>query len=142
MGKKLASGGFGTVYRGSLRDPEGGATRDVIIKKAKEFGEAEVCVCVCVSVGGWEAALPSRGATGLALFRCTAVRHPVSCAMLLAPRAQPLVCTPYRRGMTCCKGKAVGRPALWRQNPGRARVAPFLTPRPPPRPSWRPGRPG
>ncbi|KAL4422647.1 hypothetical protein ABPG75_008844 [Micractinium tetrahymenae] len=41
MGKKLASGGFGTVYRATLRDPDGGAPRDVIIKKAKEFGEAE-----------------------------------------------------------------------------------------------------
>lgn len=42
MGKKLASGGFGTVYRGSLRDPDDASSRDVIIKKAKEFGEAEV----------------------------------------------------------------------------------------------------
>ncbi|PRW20521.1 Serine threonine- kinase chloroplastic [Chlorella sorokiniana] len=42
MGRKLASGGFGTVYRAVLSDPDGvEAPRDVLVKKATEFGEAE-----------------------------------------------------------------------------------------------------
>jgi hypothetical protein len=50
LGKKLASGGFGTVYSGELL-AEGATTtpQPVIVKKATEFGEAEVggCACVC-----------------------------------------------------------------------------------------------
>lgn len=43
MGRKLASGGFGTVYRADLVDPElPEGRREVIVKKATEFGEAEV----------------------------------------------------------------------------------------------------
>ncbi|KAK9909952.1 hypothetical protein WJX75_009980 [Coccomyxa subellipsoidea] len=43
LGKKLATGGFGTVYRADLvDDEEPGPQRPVVVKKAKEFGEAEV----------------------------------------------------------------------------------------------------
>eukprot|EP00884_Botryococcus_braunii_P013258 jgi/Botrbrau1/21933/Bobra.0249s0056.1 len=45
MGKKLASGGFGTVYRADLVDTDANGkstSKDVIVKKATEFGEAEV----------------------------------------------------------------------------------------------------
>lgn len=38
LGRKLATGGFGTVFRGELLD----SGEQVIVKKAKEFGEAEV----------------------------------------------------------------------------------------------------
>ncbi len=38
VGRKLATGGFGTVYRGELLD----TGEQVIVKNAKEFGEAEV----------------------------------------------------------------------------------------------------
>jgi len=41
IGKKLATGGFGTVYKATLQD-DNGEERDVIVKKANEFGEAEV----------------------------------------------------------------------------------------------------
>uniref|UniRef100_A0A1D2AEM3 Protein kinase domain-containing protein n=2 Tax=Auxenochlorella protothecoides TaxID=3075 RepID=A0A1D2AEM3_AUXPR len=42
VGKKVASGGFGTVYRAEMKDPRRpGETRPVILKKATEFGEAE-----------------------------------------------------------------------------------------------------
>ena len=41
MGKKLATGGFGTVYLGELVDPDDGKVTPVVVKKAKEFGEAE-----------------------------------------------------------------------------------------------------
>ncbi len=41
MGRKLATGGFGTVYRANLAE-DGGSKRSVIVKKATEFGEAEV----------------------------------------------------------------------------------------------------
>lgn len=40
LGKKLATGGFGTVYRGDLV-AEDGTTTPIIVKKAKEFGQAE-----------------------------------------------------------------------------------------------------
>ncbi|KAL3161226.1 hypothetical protein ABBQ38_009592 [Trebouxia sp. C0009 RCD-2024] len=40
--KKIATGGFGTVYRAELDDGKTPGGRPVIIKKAKEFGEAEV----------------------------------------------------------------------------------------------------
>ncbi|KAL4852866.1 Serine/threonine-protein kinase stt7 [Chlorella vulgaris] len=39
MGKKLATGGFGTVYKATLE--EDGRAKPVIVKKATEFGEAE-----------------------------------------------------------------------------------------------------
>lgn len=42
MGRKLATGGFGTVYKATLREDD--QPRPVIIKKATEFGEAEVRV--------------------------------------------------------------------------------------------------
>jgi serine/threonine protein kinase len=42
IGKKVATGGFGTVYRAELKDPQSGAIEQVIVKKATEFGEAEV----------------------------------------------------------------------------------------------------
>ena len=42
MGRKLASGGFGTVYKAELVVDEEGTRREVIVKKATEFGEAEV----------------------------------------------------------------------------------------------------
>lgn len=42
IGKKVATGGFGTVYRAELKDPQTGAIEQVIVKKATEFGEAEV----------------------------------------------------------------------------------------------------
>lgn len=38
LGRKLATGGFGTVFRGELLD----SGEQVIVKQAKEFGEAEV----------------------------------------------------------------------------------------------------
>ncbi|PSC67135.1 Serine threonine-kinase chloroplastic [Micractinium conductrix] len=41
MGRKLASGGFGTVYKAELVVDEEGTRREVIVKKATEFGEAE-----------------------------------------------------------------------------------------------------
>lgn len=40
--KKIATGGFGTVYRAELDDGKTPGGRPVIIKKALEFGEAEV----------------------------------------------------------------------------------------------------
>ncbi|KAL0019290.1 hypothetical protein WJX79_003618 [Trebouxia sp. C0005] len=39
--KKIATGGFGTVYRAECDDGKTPGGRPVIIKKAKEFGEAE-----------------------------------------------------------------------------------------------------
>eukprot|EP00798_Chlamydomonas_sp_ICE-L_P022287 gene22287-29365_t len=39
LGRKLASGGFGSVFRATLKDKN---NTEVIVKKAKEFGEAEV----------------------------------------------------------------------------------------------------
>ena len=42
LGRKLATGGFGEVYRATLSDPRTGEERDVILKKANQFGEAEV----------------------------------------------------------------------------------------------------
>lgn len=43
LGKKLAQGGFGTVYRADLDDAQGSKeSEQVIVKMAKEFGEAEV----------------------------------------------------------------------------------------------------
>ena len=42
VGKKIATGGFGTVYRADVTDPESGETFAAIVKKATEFGEAEV----------------------------------------------------------------------------------------------------
>ncbi|KAG2452996.1 hypothetical protein HYH02_002333 [Chlamydomonas schloesseri] len=41
LGKRLGTGGFGTVFKGELKE-EGGVKTPIIIKKAKEFGEAEV----------------------------------------------------------------------------------------------------
>lgn len=41
MGKKLGGGGFGMVYKADLITEEG-ETIDAVVKKAKEFGEAEV----------------------------------------------------------------------------------------------------
>ncbi|GIM05771.1 hypothetical protein Vretimale_10236 [Volvox reticuliferus] len=41
LGKRLGTGGFGTVFKGELKEEKGGRT-PIIIKKAKEFGEAEV----------------------------------------------------------------------------------------------------
>lgn len=41
IGKKLASGGFGTVYRADLIAADGSRS-PVVVKKATEFGEAEV----------------------------------------------------------------------------------------------------
>ncbi|WIA41568.1 hypothetical protein OEZ86_008933 [Tetradesmus obliquus] len=41
LGKRLGSGGFGSVYKATLTN-EDGSTTPVIVKKAKEFGEAEV----------------------------------------------------------------------------------------------------
>ncbi|GLI62557.1 hypothetical protein VaNZ11_005225 [Volvox africanus] len=41
LGKRLGTGGFGTVFKGELKEERGGRT-PIIIKKAKEFGEAEV----------------------------------------------------------------------------------------------------
>lgn len=77
MGKKLASGGFGTVYRGSLRDPEDGSVRDVIIKKAKEFGEAEV---------GWGRAPPrATSRQPSAWIRCRRSGSLCHCAVQLQP---------------------------------------------------------
>jgi serine/threonine protein kinase len=43
VGRKLASGGFGTVYTGELLSKQRDGVNDsIIIKKATEFGEAEV----------------------------------------------------------------------------------------------------
>ncbi|KAK9816689.1 hypothetical protein WJX72_003731 [[Myrmecia] bisecta] len=42
LGRKLAVGGFGTVYRGDLYSDDKGSPKEVIVKKAKEFGAAEV----------------------------------------------------------------------------------------------------
>jgi len=41
LGRKLAAGGFGVVYKGELKEANGERT-DVVVKKAQEFGEAEV----------------------------------------------------------------------------------------------------
>eukprot|EP01025_Chloroclados_australasicus_P025117 TRINITY_DN2509_c0_g2_i1.p1 TRINITY_DN2509_c0_g2~~TRINITY_DN2509_c0_g2_i1.p1 ORF type:complete len:637 (-),score=76.78 TRINITY_DN2509_c0_g2_i1:453-2249(-) len=41
IGKQLAKGGFGTVYKATLQQDDGNL-RDIIVKKASEFGEAEV----------------------------------------------------------------------------------------------------
>ncbi len=41
MGRKLATGGFGTVFKAELKE-ENGTLSPVIVKKAKEYGEAEV----------------------------------------------------------------------------------------------------
>lgn len=41
LGKLLGSGGFGSVYKATLTE-EDGSTKNVIVKKAKEYGEAEV----------------------------------------------------------------------------------------------------
>ena len=35
LGKKLATGGFGTVYRADLVDEESGEVREVIVKKVR-----------------------------------------------------------------------------------------------------------
>jgi hypothetical protein len=40
LGRKLATGGFGTVFEGKLKMPDG-SILPVIVKKAKEFGQAE-----------------------------------------------------------------------------------------------------
>eukprot|EP00873_Tetraselmis_striata_P010150 jgi/Tetstr1/430414/TSEL_020224.t1 len=42
MGRKLAEGGFGSVFRAKLRSNDEFEGADVIVKKASEFGEAEV----------------------------------------------------------------------------------------------------
>lgn len=42
LGKKLAAGGFGTVFRGDLLDVYPEAELPVVVKKAKEFGVPEV----------------------------------------------------------------------------------------------------
>ena len=42
IGRKIATGGFGTVYRAELIDPDTQRTVPVVVKKATEFGEAEV----------------------------------------------------------------------------------------------------
>mmetsp|Transcript_41149 Transcript_41149/g.74002 ORF Transcript_41149/g.74002 Transcript_41149/m.74002 type:complete len:638 (-) Transcript_41149:1944-3857(-) len=42
VGKKMAEGGFGSVFRGTLRSRDEMEGAEVIIKKASEFGEAEV----------------------------------------------------------------------------------------------------
>ena len=42
IGKKMATGGFGTVYKAELTCPDTGEVETVVVKKAKEFGEAEV----------------------------------------------------------------------------------------------------
>ncbi|KAG1678257.1 hypothetical protein FOA52_013877 [Chlamydomonas sp. UWO 241] len=41
LGKQLATGGFGTVYKATLQLKDGSSI-PVVVKKAKEFGEAEV----------------------------------------------------------------------------------------------------
>lgn len=41
LGRKLAAGGFGVVYKAELKEDNGKKT-DVVVKKASEFGEAEV----------------------------------------------------------------------------------------------------
>ncbi|GMH32543.1 hypothetical protein BSKO_00377 [Bryopsis sp. KO-2023] len=41
IGRKLAAGGFGVVYRAELVEEDGSKT-DIVLKKCKEFGEAEV----------------------------------------------------------------------------------------------------
>ncbi|PNH01077.1 Serine/threonine-protein kinase stt7, chloroplastic, partial [Tetrabaena socialis] len=41
LGKRLGTGGFGTVFKGELKEA-GGVKTPIIVKKAKEFGEAEV----------------------------------------------------------------------------------------------------
>jgi hypothetical protein len=40
LGRKLATGGFGTVFEGKLKMQDG-SMLPVIVKKAKEFGQAE-----------------------------------------------------------------------------------------------------
>lgn len=41
LGKRLGSGGFGSVFKAQLKE-EDGTMQPVVVKKAKEFGEAEV----------------------------------------------------------------------------------------------------
>jgi len=40
LGKKLATGGFGEVFRAVLTNPSTGEETDVVLKRADEFGEA------------------------------------------------------------------------------------------------------
>ena len=42
VGRKIATGGFGEVYEAKLEDPISGEESDVILKRAMDFGEAEV----------------------------------------------------------------------------------------------------
>ena len=42
LGKKLATGGFGTVYRADLLDEETGEEREVIVKKVR----ASLAACI------------------------------------------------------------------------------------------------
>lgn len=42
IGRKIATGGFGTVYRAIATDPDTQEELPVVLKKATEFGEAEV----------------------------------------------------------------------------------------------------
>ncbi len=41
MGKKLATGGFGTVYKADLVDEESGDVRSVIVKKVRHHASCQ-----------------------------------------------------------------------------------------------------
>jgi len=44
MGKKLAQGGFGTVYRGELIEGDGGGMAPVVVKKVGVFDALAVAI--------------------------------------------------------------------------------------------------
>jgi len=97
MGRKLASGGFGTVYRATLDDE--GQQRPVIVKKATEFGEAEVGalkVCAGGQSGGW----CNTGGGWHASARHSGTRKPMaSTAQLPSP---PTKATRAEASTLCC----------------------------------------
>lgn len=100
MGRKIATGGFGTVYLAEMG--EGQQRRQVIVKKATEFGEAEVgwlptCLagrgCMAgagpkqgwLAASGWPAAVPRRLLPFPARRACVAAQR----TTLLAPGGRP-----------------------------------------------------
>jgi serine/threonine protein kinase len=75
VGRRVATGGFGEVYRAELIDPVEGNSQ-VILKRAKEFGEAEVwmnerCMRVCsFAIPKFITAFDETGKIGDPLWLC------------------------------------------------------------------------